>query len=97
MELSHSLVHSQERKEPALLPRAAQSHWNGCPAELILGSGRSGWDASALLSLHASFHSVSRAASLVAGACFHCGNPEISFVLLKVKGRAKELGETRRR
>lgn len=94
---SYSLVHSQERKELAWLPRAAQSHWNRCPAELNLGSGRSGWDVSALLSLHASFHSVSRAASSVAGACFHCSNPEINFVLPKVKSRAKVLGETRRR
>lgn len=84
-------------KGTSFVPRSAQSHWNGCPAELILGSRISGWDASALLSLHASFHSVSRAASLVAEACFHCSNPEISFVLPKVKGRAKVLGETRRR
>lgn len=87
---------SVTRMELPLLPRAAQSHWNGCPADLILSSGRSGWDSSALLSFHASFHSVSRAAFLVARACFHCSNPEISFVLPKEKGRAKVLGETRR-
>lgn len=26
-----------------MLPRPAHSHWNGCPAELVVGSGRSGW------------------------------------------------------